>query len=71
MNGAQIVANNTIGSNTDNWHIVNTGDLNGDHRADIVWRADNGQVNLWQMNGDQILADSTIATLTHDWHLLG
>jgi hypothetical protein len=36
MNGAQIIANNTIGSIANNWHIVGTGDFNGDNLADIL-----------------------------------
>ncbi len=29
------------------WHVVNTGDFNGDDRDDILWRNDNGQVTEW------------------------
>ncbi|MBY0393323.1 MAG: VCBS repeat-containing protein [Novosphingobium sp.] len=29
------------------WKIVGTGDFNGDGRADIAWRNDNGQLSEW------------------------
>jgi Ca2+-binding RTX toxin-like protein len=30
-----------------NWHIVGTGDFNGDGRADILWKSDSGEVTNW------------------------
>ena len=35
------------------WHIVGTGDFNGDGMADVLWRNDNGTVSDWlgQSNG--------------------
>ncbi len=30
-----------------NWHVVGTGDFNGDGRADILWRNDAGEVSNW------------------------
>lgn len=37
--------NITVGTD---WHIVGTGDFNGDGRSDILWRNDNGQLTEWQ-----------------------
>ena len=34
------------------WVIANVGDLNGDGKADLVWReTDTGHVGAWLMNG--------------------
>ena len=35
------------------WTVVGTGDFNGDHRDDILWRSDTGQLSNWlgQANG--------------------
>ena len=35
------------------WHVVGTGDFNGDGRTDILWRNDSGRVTDWlaQSNG--------------------
>jgi hypothetical protein len=33
------------------WHIVGSGDYNGDGKSDILWQNDNGQASIWLMNG--------------------
>ena len=30
-----------------NWHVIGSGDYNGDGRVDIMWRADDGTVTNW------------------------
>lgn len=32
---------------TTDWHVASIGDFNGDHRDDILWRNDNGQLTEW------------------------
>ncbi|HEV2596337.1 MAG TPA: VCBS repeat-containing protein, partial [Sphingomicrobium sp.] len=49
-------AGNTTNLNTivpTSWHIVGTGDFNGDGRVDVLWRNDDGTVHDWlgQANG--------------------
>jgi len=34
------------------WHVVGTGDFNGDGKDDIVWRNDNGSFTEWLANGN-------------------
>jgi Ca2+-binding RTX toxin-like protein len=29
------------------WHVIGSGDFNGDHRDDLLWRHDNGQITDW------------------------
>src|SRR5205823_222819 len=36
------------------WHIVSTADFNGDGRADILWRNDDGSLATWVMNGSAL-----------------
>jgi hypothetical protein len=54
------------------WHIVETGDFNGDGCDDILWRSDNGTVTdlLGQPNGSFI---GNIANLSVNpgtvWHV--
>lgn len=41
---------NSVNFNTqvgNSWHIVGTGDFNGDGLADILWQSDSGQVTDW------------------------
>ena len=56
------------------FHIVGTGDFNGDGRTDILWRGDDGSVSDWlgQSNGAFV---SNVANLNvnvpTDWHIAG
>jgi len=61
-----------------NWHIVDTGDFNGDGKSDLLWRTDAGQVAIWEMDGAKILAadytkmeGSNVGSPGANWHLLG
>src|SRR5262249_29006847 len=35
-------------------HLKATGDFDGDHKDDIVWQNDSGQVSIWLMDGLQL-----------------
>src|SRR5258708_15456539 len=39
--------------------IVNSHDLNGDGKSDIVWRDTSGNIAIWEMNGTTILNPNT------------
>jgi len=56
------------------WHVVGSGDFNGDGRDDILWRNDNGTLTDWlgQTNGG--FADNSANFLTNPgtaWHVAG
>ena len=56
------------------WHVVGTGDFNGDGRDDILWRNDNGQTIdfLSQANGT-FLDNRNVFNMNPglDWHVMG
>ena len=65
MNGSSIIGSGsvTLGGTPVNpdpsWHVVEIGDFNGDARADILWRNDNGAMAEWFMKGTAIVGTAT------------
>jgi len=61
------------------WHVVGTGDTDGDERAGILWRNDNGALVLWEnpflvpgAPGDmQFLTVAALPTVNQSWHVKG
>ena len=45
------------------WHVIGTGDFNGDHKTDILWRNDSGTLAEWTMDGAQVLAGPQIGSI--------
>jgi hypothetical protein len=42
---------------TPDWKVVGSGDFNGDKRADLLLRRNDGQVGIWYMKGGRILQE--------------
>ena len=55
LNGNQVLDSLDLG-NAGNpaWHVVTTGDFNGDGKSDLLWQNDDGHVWETQLNGDQV-----------------
>jgi hypothetical protein len=56
------------------WHIVATGDFNGDGFSDILWRSDAGQISDWLGNssGGFVTNDaSALIGVPTSWHVVG
>ena len=85
MNGFQISAADftrlgasAVGLPGLDWHVIDTSDVSGDGKTDILWRTDAGKLAVWQMDGSHIVgADflrigaTAINTPALDWHPLG
>jgi hypothetical protein len=66
-------ANADANAGTD-WHIVGTGDFNGDGRDDILWRNDNGDITNWlgQVNGGFVSNfGNAFYHVDNSWHVAG
>jgi WD40 repeat protein len=53
MNGTQLVDAGLVGSGPMplSFHVAGVGDFDGDGKADVLWRGDDGTVEIWDMNG--------------------
>jgi Ca2+-binding RTX toxin-like protein len=51
------------------WHIKAGSDFNGDHKTDLLWRADDGTVAEWQLNGTQILSSTAFGNVGLEWSI--
>ncbi|MEJ0077101.1 MAG: putative Ig domain-containing protein [Alphaproteobacteria bacterium] len=67
-----------INADAPNWHILGTGDFNGDGHADILWASDQGYAAVWELDGNQIkLQDSLrsgadpVTRPDPSWHIAG
>jgi len=55
-----------------NWHIIETGDFNGDGKSDILWRDFNsGAVAIWLLNGLQVLQSGNAGSVPLNWQIQG
>jgi hypothetical protein len=85
MNGTQIKAADYIRMGSaalkapgPDWHAENTGDFDGDGKADILWRTDSGVLAVWEMDGTQVRSadylrsgSTIVPTPGPDWHIVG
>ena len=60
---------------SNDWHIVGTGDFNGDGRDDILWRSDSGAFGNWLANASGGFAYNAAAginaSIGNDWDISG
>jgi hypothetical protein len=63
---------NSFATLDSSWHIASIGDFNGDGKADILWRNDNGSVMDWLGNasgGFNPNGGSSSISIGLDWHV--
>ncbi|HEV2044407.1 MAG TPA: VCBS repeat-containing protein, partial [Sphingomicrobium sp.] len=56
------------------WHVIGTGDFNGDGRDDILWRSDAGQLSNWlgAATGGFVINDANaFTTVPINWQVVG
>ena len=56
MNGATATAKPNLGTFSNAWSIVGTGDFNGDGISDILLRSNEGAIQIWFMNSSGTVA---------------
>src|SRR5271155_5359579 len=58
-----------VGTIPTNWSVVGTGDFNGDHISDIVWRDGNGNTAIWLMSGATVSSSVGIGNIPTTWSI--
>jgi FG-GAP-like repeat/RTX calcium-binding nonapeptide repeat (4 copies) len=74
MDGTNVVSSVATSTPTldQKWKAAGTGDFNGDGKADMLWRNDDGSVALWQMNATAVTSISTSTPrLDSSWKING
>jgi serralysin len=56
-----------IGNPGPSWHVIGTGDFNGDGKSDILFQNTNGSVAIWLMNGTTPTAEPFVQTVDPSW----
>jgi Ca2+-binding RTX toxin-like protein len=49
------------------WNIVGAGDYNGDSKADILWRHNDGTAYIWNMDGFKLSSEQALRTVDNSW----
>jgi Ca2+-binding RTX toxin-like protein len=77
MDGTNVLSQNYLNPypTVDNsWKISGTGDFNGDSKADILWRNDDGSTSIWLMDGANVLSSGLVPqypTVDNSWKISG
>ncbi len=76
MNGTTISSTSDLQApaiSDTNWHIMGTGDFNGDGNTDLVWRnSKTGENVIWFMNGIAMSSyQDTLAVPDQNWQIVG
>ena len=67
----QVLSTQGFANAPNDWHLIDTGDFNGDARSDLLWRHDGGTVGTWHMNGATVISTQAFANAPLDWHIQG
>jgi hypothetical protein len=51
------------------FHVIGTGDFNGDGKSDILFQNTNGNVAIWEMNGLNVIAQQGF-TVDPSFHVI-
>ena len=72
MNGTTPIAGVAFPNPGPSWHVIGTGDFNGDGKADILWQNTDGTPAIWEMNGTTPIAGVVLPNPgSSSWHVIG
>ena len=56
-----LIGGGVIGNPGPSWHVIGTGDFNGDGKSDILWQNNNGTYAIWEMNGTSVIGGGILS----------
>ena len=69
--GAPSYTTQSLGGAGANWSLLAAADLNGDGRADVLWRDGAGDLSLWQSTGSSVgFTRPSLGVQPLDWQLM-
>jgi hypothetical protein len=71
MSGATVSSATVLPTPPASWHIVGTGDFNGDGKSDVLWLNTNNTPAIWEMNGTSIIGSAALPAPPPSWHIAG
>src|SRR5215831_13113563 len=71
MNGTSIIGAAALPNSGPSWHVIGTGDFNGDGKADIIWQNTDGLPFIWEMNGTSMIGGAVLPNSGPSWHTIG
>jgi hypothetical protein len=70
----QVLAVTDLGIVPPSWSVAQTGDFNGDGKADILWRNMNGDASIWLMTANgtqmQVLSVTDLGVVPTSWNVM-
>jgi len=69
MNGLEVISWSDLRPDNSGWEIAETGDFNGDGKADLLWQHEDGRVSLVRMNGATVLSELELRPAGNVWRV--
>ena len=70
MNGLTPIAQGALSNPGSAWHLIGTGDFNGDGKSDLLFQNSDGTPAIWEMNGLIPIAQGALPNPGSTWHLI-
>jgi hypothetical protein len=71
MNGTSVIGWVALPNPGPTWHVIGSGDFNGDGKADILWQNNDGSPSVWEMNGSLVVGWGALPNPGPTWHVIG